>query len=375
MKLLPWLFYKNKNEAITARNAWSGVGSASRINVLIRRAAGWIQGRPEPSRMRSFLVIALMATVGVALLMAGACNRTHRTTIAVIPKASADIFWQSVHAGAVKASWDNQVDIVWEGPPNETDIATEMQIVETMINRRVDAICLAPSDRSAFKIVVDRAAKAGIPVVIFDSGIDTNNYRTFVATDNYLGGEMGAERLGERMHGRGKIVMVKTVPGGASTTAREDGFRDGLKAKFPGIEILDERYGMASVAQSLTVMENMLTAHPDLQGVFCSNESGSLGASQALRARAKKLQLVGFDSSPALIEGLQEGWINTLVIQDPFLMGETAVASAVQAIRGEATPKKIALPPRLVDLGNVHDPKIDAQLHPDLKKYLDASGY
>jgi ribose transport system substrate-binding protein len=315
-------------------------------------------------------VLAVIVVVGMA-----GCNRQHRTTIAVIPKASADIFWQSVHAGAVKGSWDSQVDMVWEGPPNETDIATEMQIVETMINRRVDAICLAPSDKSAFKIVVDRAVKAGIPVIIYDSGMDGENYRTFVATDNYLGGEMGAERLGQRMKGKGKIVMVKTTPGGASTTAREDGFRDGLKAKYPGIEILDERYGMASVAQSLTVMENMLTAHPDLQGVFCSNESGSLGASQALRARNKKLTLVGFDSSPSLIEAVQAGWIDTLVIQDPFMMGETAVKSAVRAIRGEATPKKIALPPRLVDLGNLHDPAIDAQLHPDLKKYLDASGY
>jgi ribose transport system substrate-binding protein len=323
--------------------------------------------------LRQILFNALMAAT--LLVFAAGCNRKHRTTIAVIPKASADIFWQSVHAGAVKGSWDNQVDIVWEGPPNETDIATEMQIVETMINRRVDAICLAPSDKSAFKIVVDRAAKAGIPVIIYDSGIDTDNYRTFVATDNYLGGEMGAERLGERMKGKGKIVMVKTTPGGASTTAREDGFRDGLKAKYPGIEILDERYGMASVAQSLTVTENMLTAHPELQGIFCSNESGTLGASQALRARNKKLKLVGFDSSPSLIEAMEAGWIDSLVIQDPFLMGETAVVSAVKAIRGEPTPKKIALPPRLVDLGNLHDPAIDAQLHPDLKKYLDASGY
>jgi ribose transport system substrate-binding protein len=309
------------------------------------------------------------------LLLSAGCNRTHRTTIAVIPKASADIFWQSVHAGAVKASWDNHVDIVWEGPPNETDIATEMQIVETMINRRVDAICLAPSDRSAFKIVVNRAAQAGIPVIIYDSGLDSDKYRTFVATDNYLGGKMGAERLGEKLHGKGKIVMVKTVPGGASTTAREDGFRDGLKAKYPAIEILDERYGMASVAQSLTVTENMLTAHPEMQGVFCSNESGSLGASQALRARSKKLELVGFDSSPSLIEAVQAGWIDTLVIQDPFKMGETAVDSAVKAIQGEQTPKTIALPPRLVDLGNLHNPLIDAQLHPDLRKYLDASGY
>jgi ribose transport system substrate-binding protein len=309
------------------------------------------------------------------VLAAVGCNRTHRTTVAMIPKASADLFWQSVHAGAVKASWDNKVDLVWDGPAAETDIATEMQIVETMINRQVDAICLAPSDRSAFKIVVNRAAKAGIPVIIYDSGMDSENYRTFVATDNYLGGRMGGERLGERLSGHGKIVMVKTVPGGASTTAREDGFRDGLKAKYPGIEILDERYGMASVAQSLTVTENMLTAHPELQGIFCSNESGSLGASQALRARGKKLELVGFDSSPSLIEALQEGWIDTLVVQDPFKMGETAVDFAVKAIRGERTPKKIALPPRLVDRGNLHDPAINAQLHPDLRRYLDASGY
>jgi ribose transport system substrate-binding protein len=319
----------------------------------------------------------LLRNLLFALLLLGTtgCNRQHRTTIAVIPKASADIFWQSVHAGAVKGSWDSHVDVVWEGPPNETDIATEMQIVETMINRRVDAICLAPSDKSAFKIVVDRASKVGIPVIIYDSGIDSDNYRTFVATDNYLGGELGAERLGERMKGKGKIVMVKTTPGGASTTAREDGFRDGLKAKYPAIEILDERFGMASVAQSLTVMENMLTAHPDLEGVFCSNESGSLGAAQALRARNRKLMLVGFDSSPSLIEAVQAGWIDSLVIQDPFKMGETAVVSAAKAIRGEPTPKKIALPPRLVDLGNLHDPVIDAQLHPDLKKYLDAQGY
>ena len=94
-----------------------------------------------------------------------------------------------------------------------------------------------------------------------------------------------------------------------------------------------------------------------------------------MRARSKKLKLVGFDSSPSLIEAVQAGWIDTLVIQDPFKMGETAVASAVTAIRGGQTPKKIALPPRLVDLGNLHDPAIDAQLHPDLRKYLDAAGY
>jgi ribose transport system substrate-binding protein len=316
-----------------------------------------------------YRIYAAVTLAGLVLLSA-ACNREHVTTVAMIPKASADIFWQSVHAGAVKSSVDHQVRLVWDGPPNETDIATEMQIVETMINRHVDAIALAPSDKSAFKIVVERAAQAKIPVIIYDSGIDTENYRTFVATDNYLGGEMGADRLGALLQGKGQIVMVKTVPGGASTTAREDGFRHELNEKFPDIKIRDERFGMASIAQSLNVTENMLTAHPDLDGIFCSNESGSSGAAQALRGRHSKIKLVGFDSSPMLLSLMKEGWINSLVIQDPFRMGETAFTQAVSALRGEKTEKKIFLPPHLLDMGNLHDPAIQAQLYPDLKKYL-----
>lgn len=314
--------------------------------------------------------LGIAVFLAVAFLLPGSCNREHVTTVAVIPKASADIYWQSVHAGAVKSSMEHQVRIVWDGPPNETDIATEMQIVETMINRHVDAIALAPSDKSAFKIVVERAAEANIPVIIYDSAIDTENYRSFVATDNYHGGEMGADRLGSLLNGKGKIVMVKTVPGGASTTAREDGFRHELNKKFPEIKILDERFGMASIAQSLTVTENMLTAHPDLDGIFCSNESGSSGAAQALKGRHSKIKLVGFDFSPMLLSLMNDGWINSLVIQDPFRMGETAFTQAVSALRGEKVEKNIFLSPHLLDMDNLHDPAVQAQIHPDLKKYL-----
>jgi ribose transport system substrate-binding protein len=311
---------------------------------------------------------ALLLLVAVTFL--AACNRTHKTTVAVIPKASADIFWQSVHAGAVKGARGNNVDMVWDGPPAETDIAGEMQIMETMINRQVDAIAVAPSDRSAFKIVLNRAATAHIPVVIYDSGIDSDKYVTFVATDNYLGGALGADRLGQILKGHGKIVLIKTTPGGASTTAREDGFRHELQTKYPAIQILDERYGMASIALSLSVAENMLTAHPDLNGIFCSNESGTEGAAQAIKARGGKIKLVGFDSSPLLIAELKAGIIDSLVVQNPFGMGETAVEQAAKAIRHETTPKQIALPPRLITTTNLNNPDVQAQLFPDLQKYL-----
>lgn len=260
--------------------------------------------------------------------------------------------------------------MVWDGPPNETDIAGEMQIMETMVNRQVDAIAVAPSDSSAFKIVVNRAAAAHIPVVIYDSGLDGGNYATFVATDNYAGGQIGAERMGKILHGKGSIVMIKTTPGSASTTAREDGFRTELQTKFPAIQILDERFGMASIAISLGVAENMLTAHPNLDGIFCSNESGSTGAAQALKERGSKVKIVGFDSSPILIEELKAGIIDSLVIQDPFRMGETALDEAVKAARREQTPKQIFLAPRLVTAADLSDPAVRAQIHPDLQKYL-----
>lgn len=327
---------------------------------------------PPVSVRRASRRISLIALV-VPLILSTACNRQHRTTVAVIPKASADLFWQSVHAGAVKGGRDNKVDIVWDGAASEIDIAGEMKIVETMINRQVDAIALAPADRAALKIVVDRAAAAHIPVVIYDSGIDTDKYATFVATDNRAGGAMGADRLGELLGGKGKIVMVRTTPGGASTTAREDGFREELKRKYPTIQILDERFGMADIAQSLAVAENMMTAHPDLNGIFASNESGTEGASRAVRARGGKMKLVGFDSSPLLIEQLRAGVISALVVQDPFRMGKTAVDYAVKALRGEKTPKQLFLPPRVVDLKNLNDPDVQAQLNPDLKKYLTGS--
>jgi ribose transport system substrate-binding protein len=309
----------------------------------------------------------------IAAILSASCNRTHKTTVAVIPKATGDLFWESVHAGAVKAGWAHQVDIVWDGPPAETDIAGEMKIVETMINRQVDAIVLAPSDRSAFKIVVNRARSVGIPVVIYDSGLDSQNYTSFVATDNYLGGSMAADRMGQILKGKGKVVVVKTIPGGASTTAREDGFRAGITAKFPGITILDERYGMASPAVSRSVTENMVTAHPDLNGVFASNESGSAGASQALKNYGGKIKLVGFDSSPMLIEQLQAGVITSLVIQDPFRMGETAVDQAMKAIAKQSLQKDLFLAPRLVDRNNLNDPAVQEQIKPDLERYLRGS--
>jgi ribose transport system substrate-binding protein len=299
------------------------------------------------------------------------CNRSHKRVIAVIPKGNSDIFWQSVHAGAVKAGRELGVDIVWNGPPSETDFTMQLQIVDAMINRHVDAIALAPVDRQSLVGPVERAAKQNIPVIIYDSPVDTDKFVSQVATDNYKAGAMAGERMGKILNGQGKVVIVGVKPGAASTEAREKGFEDLIHQKFPGIQILDKRFGMAVVATSMTVAENMLTAHPDLDGIFASNESGTIGSGQALRTRHGKVKLVGFDWSPALLDDLSSGLIDSLVIQNPFEMGYQAITTAVRHLDGQPVTKIVDMAPRLIDRESLNDPGIQAQLHPDLKKYLE----
>jgi ribose transport system substrate-binding protein len=304
------------------------------------------------------------------LAFSSGCNRQTKKRIAVIPKGQAHIFWQSVHAGAVAASRELGVEIIWNGPAGETDYTQQLQIVDAMITQHVDAICLAPIDKTSMVSVVERAAKENIPVIIWDSGIDTDNFVSQVATDNYLAGEMAAERIGKILNGKGKVAMVAVMPGAASTMAREQGFEDAIKKNLPGIQIVDKRYGWADRAKSLAVAENMLTAHSELDAMFASNESSAVGAAQALKSRNSKVRLVGFDSSPNLLDDLKSGAIDSLVVQDPFRMGYESVKAAVEKLNG-GTPKKINnLAPLVVTKDNMSDPAVDKRLRPDLDKYL-----
>ncbi|MBI1899344.1 MAG: substrate-binding domain-containing protein [Acidobacteria bacterium] len=303
-------------------------------------------------------------------LLAAACNRGRKRVIAVIPKGRAHLFWQSVHAGAAKAAQETGVEIIWNGPATETDFNGQLQIVEAMINRRVDAIALAPIDKKAMVNVVERAAREKIPVVIFDSAVDTEQFASQVATDNYEAGRVAAERLGRITGGKGNVAIVAVQVGAASTMAREAGFEDTIKTAYPGIRIVDKRYGEADFAKSLRAAENILTAYPDLAAMFASNESSTVGAVQALKARRSSVKLVGFDSGPTLEADLRAGIIDSLVVQHPFKMGYESVIAAVKTIHGEKVQKINNMAPRLIVREDLDKPDVQAQLNPDLKKYL-----
>src|SRR5712692_7138386 len=308
----------------------------------------------------------------LALALLAGCSRQGKLVIGVVPKGQAHIFWQTVHAGAVAAGRELGVDIRWNGPSMETEFSRQVQIVESMINGRADGIVLAPTDRVALVSVVERAAREKIPVAIFDSAIDTENYVSFVATNNYGGGQIAARRIGEILGGKGAVAMLMNMPGSASTQEREKGFEDTLAKEFPAIRIVARQFGMSDRAKSLAVAEDILTAQTALHGIFASNEPGSVGAAQALKSRqlAGKIKLVAFDSSPTLVDDLKGGVIDSLIVQDPFTIGYTAVKAVVAKLRGETPQRRIDLQARLLTGADLDKPEVKQLLNPDLDKYL-----
>jgi ribose transport system substrate-binding protein len=315
-------------------------------------------------RIRTAAVIALCFS-------ALSCKKApQEKRIEFIPKGRAHEFWQSVHAGAIKAMRENPgYTVIWNGPASETDFEGQVQIADAAINQHVDAICLAPIDRKILVTLVERAGAAGIPVIIFDSPVDTQTFTAQVTTNNIEGGQLGARRIGEILHGKGRIAEVAVQPGSASTMAREQGFEDILAAEFPNIKIVDKQYGMADFAESLRVSENMLTATPDLDAMFAANESSTVGAMRALKNKPS-VKLVGFDASDQLIEGLKSGAIDSLVVQDPFLMGYNSFIAAMKKLKG-GTPERIQnIAPTLVTHENMNSPEIQKKINPDLAQYL-----
>jgi ribose transport system substrate-binding protein len=294
------------------------------------------------------------------------CRRSTRRVIGVAPKGTSSIFWQSVQAGVVAAGRDFDVEILWNGPADETEYARQIQIVEAMINRGVDGIVLSPTQSTALVTVVERAANLGIPVTIFDSGIDTDRYVSYVATNNRAAGALGANTVAELVGGKGQVAMVRHAPGSDSTDNRERGFQERLEQQYPDIKIVAEQYCMSDRARALAVSENMLNANPGLQAFFCSSEAATIGAAQVVRARSLlgKLRLVGFDASPTLQQDLKEGVIDALVVQDPYQIGYVGVKTVVQKLNGETPPKQIEMPARVVRAADLGDPEIQKLLNP-----------
>ncbi len=312
-------------------------------------------------------------TLAIALLLflGAACHRNDRRVVGVVPKGASHIFWQTVHAGALKAAGEFGFSVDWNAPTLEVDSSRQIEIVDAMINRGVAGIVLAPVDKQALVAVVERAAAKGIPVSIFDSAIDTDKIISYVATDNTEGGRMAARRMGEILGGKGKVGVVGFMPGSASTMDREHGFQDEIRQRFPGVNIVGLQFGMADRAKAMAVTENMLAAHPDLAGVFADNESSSAGALQALKSRgASTVKLVAFDASDQLLASLRDGSIDSLVAQNPFRMGYESTRAIGLKLDGKIPEPKLDSGATLVRREDLERDEIKQLLFPDIQKYL-----
>jgi len=311
----------------------------------------------------------MRAVWALAALLAIGCKSGPRRVIGVVPKSTAHIFWVAVESGARAAAREAGVEIVWNGPPAETEYDRQIQIVDSLITRRVDGLAVAATERKALIASIDRAMALGIPVVIFDSGIDSENYTSFVATNNYEAGQMGARTLARLIGGRGKVGLIMHAPGSFSTMERERGFEDVIRSEYPDIRIVGRQFGMADRAKSRAAAENILAAHPDLSGLFASTEPSSSGTSLALKGRglAGKVRFVAFDFAQNMVEDLKAGVIDAMVVQDPYGMGYQVVKVLVDRLNGVTPPKRIDMHARVVTRPDLERPEIRRLLFPQLE--------
>ena len=305
-----------------------------------------------------------------AILLTNACQQNRRKIIAVIPKATSHLFWVAVERGAQQAGKEFNVEVVYNGAQSETDYSRQIQILDSMVARRVDGIAVAATESKSLVGPIDRAMKAGIPVTVFDSGIEGENYLSFVATNNYEGGQLAARELARLTGGHGKVGLLMNAPGSSSTMERERGFEDVLTKEFPDLKIAARQYGMSDRAKSRTAAENMLTAHPDLIGFFGSAEPASVGSALAIKSRglSGKVKLVCFDSSEGLLDDLKGGAIQAMVVQDPRKMGFEAVRTIVDRLAGKSVPKRIDLSAQVIRLEDLGKPEIQQLLTPETGK-------
>jgi ribose transport system substrate-binding protein len=327
---------------------------------------------------RTGLLSGTLLALAIAACSSSSPADSGKITIAVIPKGTSHVFWQSIHAGAAKAAQEFGVDIIWRGPLREDDRASQIAEVEGFITRGVSGIVLAPLDEAALVGPVSDAARAKMPVVIIDSGLKGGDYISFVATDNRLGGRMAAEGLAKMLPRGGRIVVLRYAEGSASTEDREAGFLEEI-AKNPAIQVLSSnQYGGADVEGAYKRAEALLHRfrRPDgsleLDGIFTSNESNTLALLRVLQSSgwAGKVKYVGFDSSDTLVKGLSDGHIDALVVQDPVNMGYLGVKTMVDHLQGRPVEKRIDTGAQFITRDKMSDPAVKELLQPDLSRWL-----
>ncbi len=286
--------------------------------------------------------------------------------IIAVPKSLASSYWTIVENGIkCYASKVPNVNVVWNGVQTDTQISDQISLLQNYITQQPNGLLYAATDAKALYPVSQAAQAANIPVFNFNSGTTPQTVPLF-ATDNSAAAAKAADEMGTLLNGTGKIAVLEFVPGSATNDQRVNGFKTELAAKFPNIQIVADQANGSDSAKALSQTQNILSAHPDIKGIYAANQQGGEGAAQALSAASLsgKIHLISFNSSDPLVSALQSGTVDALVVQNPFKMGFDSLKAMVNQIRNGVQAQNEDTGVTLVTKANFNDPATQALLNP-----------
>lgn len=319
------------------------------------------------------LILAFLVSIGCSGEEKAEPYTGRPLKLAVIPKGTSHEFWKSVHFGAEKAAKElGNVEIVWRGPVKESDTGSQIEVVKNMITKQVDGIVLAPNQKGGLVDAVSEAISEGIPVTIFDSGLDEGpEIAGYVATDNFKGGQLAAEAMAEAIGKEGNVILLRYIAGSESTEQREEGFLEALKA-YDNIKVVssDQRGGDTATSAKEKVDQLLQLFGDDLAGIFAVCEPNANGTLEALRNAGLngKVKFIAFDPSDALIEGLKDGSCSGIVLQDPVEMGYRSVLTLVGHINGTPAEPFVSTGEYVATPDNFEDKRIQELLKPSIQE-------
>lgn len=314
---------------------------------------------------------ALLLALGSAQVFA---QGTQDLDVVVIVKATNSQYWQYVFEGAGDAGETLGLNISTQGAAAESDIAEQISIVENAISQDPDAIVVAPTAFEPLAPPIEDATEAGIPVIVIDSGVDTDAYASFLSTDNEAAGRAAGHELASCIEERqgeaaGQVAYLTALPGVGSLDARDAGFLEAME-EYEDLEVVDQRFGDNDVAQALDNTLDLMTRYPDLVGIFADNNMMGGGAGTALseQGRQDEICLVAFDTDDQELEFLREGVIRALIVQDPYMMGYAGVMYGVAAHFGARLPREVDTGVFVVTQENIDSPEIEGLLDAEIRE-------
>lgn len=323
--------------------------------------------------VRSKLKVGVLAVAGL-LILAGCSSSSDKAAsedaaavpyVAIVSKGFQHQFWLAVKLGAEQAAAANNVTMTYEGPENESQVDKQLEQLQAALAKKPAAICFAALDSKAANSLLEQAKAEGIPVIGFDSGVDSDIPVTTAATDSVASAALAADKMVELIGGSGEVAVVAHDQTSRTGIDRVKGFTDQIKSKYPNVKIVDTQYGGGDQLKSTDITKAIIAAYPNIKGIFGANEGSAIGVLNGVKELKKigKITVIGYDSGKAQKDAIRDGSMAGAITQDPIGIGTKCIEAAVKAIAGETLPKLIDTGFHWYDKTNIDDPTIAAVLY------------